>query len=179
MTTLLERFRQGESTVVEEIVERYGPAAYAIAASIVDDREQAERVTAGGFSLTLELCNRFDPARDDEQRWILSVVRRHALGEFREGGRRLRRRRRREQDDQELEAGVTTSMPSGIEADAVIGAFRALRPSQREALSLAGLQGLDPAEIGRRTGVSEAGARGRIRTGLIDLMDQLGGGGQP
>ena len=172
MNDLLLRYRHGDKNALEEAVERYGPAAFALAAAVLDDGTRAEDAVSEGFVFAFHHANSFDAGRDDEARWLLASVRRQALIQLREG--RRRRRRRRERDDDELEAGVTASMPPGLTADAVAKGFRALRPAQREALSFAFLHGMDASEVGRRVGIGEEAANGRIRTGLIDLMDQLG-----
>ena len=171
MSSLIVRYRQGDSEAAGEAVDRYGATAYALATAVLDDGARAEDAVAEGFTFAFQHSASFDPAYDDEARWLLASVRRQALIQLREG--RRRRRRRRERDDDELEAGITASMPHGLTAEAVALAFRGLRPAQREALSFGFLHGMDASEVGRRVGIAEETANGRIRSGLIDLMDQL------
>ncbi len=179
MSTFLERHRSGDAAAAGELVDRYGPAAYLIALAILEDAPRTEAAVAEALDETLRHASHFDAGIDDEARWVLAVVRRHALFSLREGGKR-RRGRRRERDDDELEAGVTASMPPDLTPEAVGRAFRALRPAQREALSLSYVTGMDASEVGRRVGVPEVMARNRLRSGLVDLTDQLspGAGGE-
>ncbi|MFN0095578.1 MAG: sigma factor [Dehalococcoidia bacterium] len=172
--TPFERYRQGEQTAASGVADAYVPAAYRLAFTLLEDAADAEAAAQEGLALALELAPVFDPAVDDERRWILSLVRRKAL-ERRRGRTRSRwPGRGRSIAKVDLPHHIVERL-HGLSPEVAARAVGVLASGQGEAVWQAFAQGRSPAEIGADQGISVWEARERLRRGLQDIQDQLAG----
>lgn len=174
MKRAIERFRDGEDAAAAEVIAEYGPIAYAVAYGILRDGARTEQVVSDVLTDTLLLDGSPFASHAAERFWVTDATRRRALLELRSTGRPRARA--------SLAASLATppgndeNWESTIEylsSETVCEAFELLRPSEREAVSLAFINGLRPSEIGRLLGLNEQRARERLRNGLLYLQDSL------
>lgn len=169
-----ERLRQGDRQAFDEVVAEYAGPAYAVAAAILGEGAEAERVAADGLLDAWEFGSALPELPAAERLWVLALVRRGAID------RQRKRKRPRDED-----AGFVPLIALAIEdptwqadfgllsPDDVRDALETLPAETREALDLAHAHGLRPGEIARRSKLSEETVRERLRFGLQQLRDAL------
>ncbi|MDJ0770733.1 MAG: sigma-70 family RNA polymerase sigma factor [Ilumatobacter sp.] len=134
--------------------------------------------TAQVMSNTFEIAlRRFeDIPQDAERGWLIGVARNCCRNELR--AERRRRRRLAEVASLQRIDGPSTSPISGLDLDAVLTAFRQLRPSDQEVMLLAEWHGLLGRDLAAALGVSPSAAAVRLhraRQRLRSLLDEDGG----
>ena len=152
------------------MVELHGPACFAVAAAVLEDDTEAERVVGETLALLIEQAEGGPTTFEDEAARLIRLVRLRAMsrrGE-RQGGRRRRRQERRLATEALHAEGAPGSVP---DPGAALTAFQRLRPQTREVLSLSFFHGLRPPEVATRAGITESVARDRLRGGLAELQD--------
>jgi RNA polymerase sigma factor (sigma-70 family) len=129
------------------------------------DPQIAADLTADTFVAAIRSFGTFDPRRGSARAWIFGVARhcfaRHCAVHDREqeGIRRLARRRR-------LDADETAELVARIDAEApgraLLAELAAMSATDREAVELVDLAGLEPREAARALGVSPGAMRLRL-----------------
>ncbi|MCC6382797.1 MAG: RNA polymerase sigma factor [Dehalococcoidia bacterium] len=169
-----ERLRRGDRQAFDDVVAEYAAPAYALAAAILGEGPDAERVAAEVMLDAWEFGAALPTLPAAERLWVLALVRRAAVD------RQRKRKRPRDED-----AGFVPLIALAVEdptwqadltlltADDVREALEILPAETRETLDLAHAQGLRPGEIARRMKLSEETVRERLRFGLQQLRDAL------
>jgi RNA polymerase sigma-70 factor (ECF subfamily) len=176
MKTAFERYRQGESAAIHEVVGAYAATAYSLAVAVLGDRALAERAVQDAFIKVAEQASEFDPVRDEENAWILLRVRAQALSMLRQQARYRGRRDLTATVPAEIvprEDGVWRAVMSAANPPMVRGAVDELTEAQRETLTLAYWKGLRPEEISKQRGVPEEIVRENLRAALQRVRDVL------
>lgn len=170
------RFRNGDQSAFDELVEEYTGPAYATAIQVLREPASAEEAVQEAFVRIWQRSRQFDPGRGVERSWILSIVRNSAIDAHR---RRARRQERsiddgpavyqlRDPDD------VWQQVLQGLAGDHVRSALRALPADQQEVVVKAYYQGIRPVDIAREMGIAEGTVRSRLRLALQKLREALG-----
>jgi RNA polymerase sigma-70 factor (ECF subfamily) len=175
---LVDRIKQGDSSALDAIYERYSSPVYSLVSKILRNPEEAEDVALDVFWQVWRQADRYDPSRGAPPAWIFTVARSRAID-------RLRARHRREDrtisfDDPaaNLDPMDETAAPDLVASfrqtrDAVRAALTTLSAVQREAIELAFFKGLTHAEIARQLHQPLGTVKTRIRQGLIRLRKTL------
>ncbi len=135
------RFRDGDETAVRAIYQRYGGAMFAIAMSMLSNRELAAECVQEAFVKAWRASRSFDPERELRP-WLATITRRVAVDIYRREAR-TRSEPRADVDD----TVVPIAFERTWEAFEVRAALDQLPDDEREVVRLAHFDGLTHSEI--------------------------------
>jgi RNA polymerase sigma factor (sigma-70 family) len=178
---LLVRMRAGDRSAVDELYDRYGRPAFALARRILADVVLAEDVVQDAFLGVWRDPGGFDAARGPFASWLLAMVHHRAVDAVRREESHRRRWTRAEDD----RAPSTPTSSRDVEDEAwsrlvseqVRGALGALPAAQREALTLAYYGGYTQREVAALTSAPLGTVKARMLAGMRRLREELGGAG--
>ncbi len=166
---LIERLRGDSREAFDEIYRMYAGRLLAYCRAITKDEDSAKEITQIAF---IKLWDAHRSVRADEQ--IGSLIFRMARNEIIDGFRMQLRR-----GAYEDYLGYIDQLPSGDSStsrieyhefvEKVMKALACLPPTQRQAITLCRLQGLDNHEAARRLNLSEQTIRNQLSLGLKRL----------
>ncbi len=175
---LVERIKNGDSTALDALYERYSSPVYSLVWKVLQNAEEAEDVALDVFWQVWRQADRYDASRGAPPAWIFTVARSRAID-------RLRARHRREDRTISFDDPAVNLDPLDEQAapdlvasfrqtrDAVRAAVTTLSAVQREAVELAFFKGLTHVEIAEKLGQPLGTIKTRIRQGLIKLRKTL------
>jgi RNA polymerase sigma-70 factor (ECF subfamily) len=146
-TELNTRFALGDETAVRAVYRRYGGAMFAVAMSMLGNRELAAECVQQAFVKAWRSSRSFDPGRELRP-WLATITRRVAVDIYR------RERRGRAEPRADVDATVVPiAFERTWEAFEVRAALDQLPGDEREVVRLAHFDGLTHGEIADRLGV--------------------------
>src|SRR5262245_27870974 len=74
MNQWLSAARQGDEDAAEAIYRRFSPAVFRLAASLLNDSDDAAEVMQDTFVYALRNLGRFDPSRAAFQTWLFTIA---------------------------------------------------------------------------------------------------------
>lgn len=172
---LLDRARQGDRGAFEALYRRHREAARRVAAVVSDSGADAEDAVAEGFARLFAALPRLAGRPIVFRAYLLTTVRNVATDRH----RRMRRLELREAvPEGPSEPGADHGALSAAERHLVTQALQTLPARWRTVLWLTAVEGLSPAEIGRRTGITSAAvaalayrSRQGLRLAYLQLAD--------
>ena len=138
---LNDRFRLGDEAAVRDVYKRYGGAMFAVAMSMLPNRELAAECVQQAFVKAWRASRSFDPERDLRP-WLATITRRVAVDIYRRETR-TRSEPRADVDD----TVVPIAFERTWEAFEVRAALDQLPVDEREVVRLAHFEGLTHSEI--------------------------------
>ena len=170
---LLERFRAGDSSAFNEIVDRYERRVFAIAVRICRHHEDARDVTQDVFVTALKSLSTF---RGDAQlaTWLHRVTVNAALDLVRRRGRREGPGLEEVGDRPASEPGPESVAIESVRAREVHLALGRIADDQRAMIVLHDLQGLDYAEVAAALEVPVGTVKSRLHRARLALAKELG-----
>ena len=175
LTEWLAAARQGDEGAAEAIYRRFGPAVFRLAASLLNDADDADEVMQDTLVYALRNLRRFDPSKSAFQTWLFTI----AISRCRN-----KRRRKwlatiplmwfaREEAAQAHKGAQIRSLEDWLAVRGVRrelwAAVQSLSPNLREAVILRYVGGMAYAEIGEAVGCGAKAAESRVRTALAAL----------
>jgi RNA polymerase sigma-70 factor, ECF subfamily len=140
-------FRLGDELAVRAVYDRYGGAMFAIAMSILGDRELAADCVQQAFVKAWRASQSFDPERELRP-WLSTITRRVAIDTYR------REQKSRAESRAEVDATVIPlAFERTWEAFEVRAALDELPEEEREVVRLSHFEGLAHPEIADKLGV--------------------------
>jgi RNA polymerase sigma factor (sigma-70 family) len=143
-TELNTRFSLGEETAVRAIYQRYGGAMFAVAMSMLPNRELAAECVQEAFVKAWRASKSFDPRRELRP-WLATITRRVVVDIYRREAR-TRSDPRADVDD----TVVPIAFERTWEAFEVRAALDQLPDDEREVVRLAHFEGLTHSEIAEK-----------------------------
>jgi RNA polymerase sigma factor (sigma-70 family) len=143
-TELNTRFCLGDETAVRAIYQRYGGAMFAVAMSMLPNRELAAEAVQEAFVKAWRASKSFDPQRELRP-WLATITRRVAVDIYRREAR-TRSEPRADVDD----TVVPIAFERTWEAFEVRAALDQLPDDEREVVRLAHFEGLTHSEIAEK-----------------------------
>lgn len=144
---LLEAFRRGEDSGVRAVYERFSGPVYAVAVSVLGDRELAADAVQEVFVRAWRAADRYDPGQELAP-WLFTIARRVAIDLW-----RSRRRTPVRPLDDDAVVQLPPDLAAMWEAHQVRSAVDRLPPEEREIVGLSHFGQLSHAEIAARLGV--------------------------
>ena len=172
--TLMRRIRERDERALEELVRRFDRPLYSLAYRVAGSDRFAEDVVQEVFVAVWRDADRYDPARGAVSSWLLTMTRFKAIDMLRRETGAKRRTvdvdlsLRPAEDDVHEETWMRTR------GETVRAALRELSDAQREAVTLAFMDGLTHVEVAEALAIPLGTAKTRIRDGLIKLRRVLG-----
>jgi RNA polymerase sigma-70 factor (ECF subfamily) len=145
---LNDRFRAGDDAALRVVYDRYNRAMYAVALSVLRDRELASDCVQQSFVKAWRASQTFDPQRDLKP-WLATITRRVAIDIYR---RQASARRTEPRDDVDA-AVIPLAFERTWEAFEVRAALDQLPADEREIMRLAHYGGMTHSEISEKLGV--------------------------
>src|SRR5262245_24710349 len=146
-TELNSRFRLGDESAVRTVYQRYGGAMFAVAMSMLRDRELAAECVQQTFVRAWRASRSFDPGRELRP-WLATITRRVAVDIYRREAR-SRSEPRAEVDD----TVIPVAFERTWEAFEVRAALDELPEDERQVVRLAHFEGMTHSEIAERLDV--------------------------
>ena len=165
---LLERFRVGDDGAVKAVYEKFRGPVFAIALSILRDRDRAADATQQTFLKAWRAASTYDPDRPIKP-WIYAIARRAAIDIYRKASRVV--------VSDEVDA-VTTSpgLETAWEVFEVRTAVDELPDEERQVIKLSHFDGLTHQEIADHIGIPVGTVKSRSHRAhqrLIELLRHL------
>jgi RNA polymerase sigma-70 factor, ECF subfamily len=180
---LLGQIARKNEGALAELYDRTSPLVYGLALRMVRERCAAEEITQDVYMHVWRRADTFDPARGNVLSWIATISRSRAIDRLRSSKARLSREENREvMDDFRNPSPDPEHASSESERARFVSRFLSQLPAdQRSVIELAFFSALTHSEIASRTGLSLGTTKARIRSGMIQLREQLSflEGGEP
>jgi RNA polymerase sigma-70 factor (ECF subfamily) len=145
---LNDRFRAGDDAAVRLVYERHGRAMFAIAMSVLGDRELAADAVQQAFVKAWRASNSYDPGRDLKP-WLATITRRVAIDVYRREAQAKRSEPRADVDA----SVIPLAFERTWEAFEVRSALDQLPHDEREIVRLAHFGELSHSEIAEKLGL--------------------------
>lgn len=165
---LLQRFRAGDEAAVKAVYEKFRGPVFAIAISILRDRELAADATQQTFIKAWKAASTYDPDRSIKP-WIYAIARRTAIDIYRKRSRVVVK------DDVD-----TVTLPRGLvtawEVFEVRAAVDELPDDERQVIKMSHFDGLTHQEIADAIGIPLGTVKSRsyrAHQRLIELLRHL------
>jgi RNA polymerase sigma factor (sigma-70 family) len=178
---LVRLVAEGDPRALEQLYDRYGRSAYALARRITGVGTFAEEVVQEVFFALWRDPAKYDPARGGFASWLLAAVHHKSVDAVRRE-QTLRNRRARAAEEAEWFTTAVADAPAvedevwvGLRGERVRTALRELPASQREALTLAYFGGYTQREIATLTDTPLGTVKTRMLAGMRRLRDLLDG----
>jgi len=170
---LMDGIVAADQSSLSALYDRHHQVAFRVALRIVHDRGRAEDAVQEAFLSVWRKAGSYSPGRGSVKSWILGIVRNRAIDI-------LRAQRQSGADDEALLLSLRDSSPAvldqvvaRLDGETVRSAIDRLPPLQRQAISIAYLEGRSHAEIAAKTGLPLGTVHGRIRLGMRRMKAQL------
>ncbi len=177
--TLAKNIELAQPDALDELYDRYGRMAYALALRIIGDEGFAEDVVQEVFLGLWRNPGSFSSARGSFASWLLSITHHKAVDVVRRE-EAVRRRRDAQRNQMSLDLGhtgeavaVDEQVMASLRRQQVRGALRELPAPQREALLLAYFGGYTQAEVASMTKAPLGTVKTRMVAGMRKLASAL------
>ncbi len=171
--SLLRRVATGDSSAVDEVLDRYGGLVWSLARRFCPNSADAEDAAQEVFIDLWQSARRFDESLASEATFVAMIARRRLIDRFRRSGRR-----------RDL-AGLATDVAGNDnnpsvraemldEVAKISAAMTSLRPEQQQVLKLSIYDGLTHDEIARSTGLPLGTVKTHARRGLMRIREVVG-----
>lgn len=176
-SSILEKIAAGESSAVQECLDRYGNLVWSLARRHAADRPEAEDAVQEIFIELWKKAARFDRQKASEEAFICMVARRRLIDRHR------RRQHRPLTESLVTPEGETRDMPdatadraeSCAEAALAARAMAQLDPKERKVILLSTYHGMSHGQIAEHTGIPLGTVKTCIRRGLARVKELLEG----
>jgi RNA polymerase sigma-70 factor (ECF subfamily) len=167
-TDLNARFRAGDEAAVRVVYARYGGAMYAVAMSMLSNRDLATECVQEAFVRAWRASQSFDPDRELRP-WLATITRRTAIDIYRRAART-----RSEPHADVDETVIPIAFERTWEVFEVRAAIDQLPAEEREVVRLAHFDGLAHSEIAERLQVPVGTVKSRSHRAHRRLAGLLG-----
>lgn len=175
---LIEGIVRKEQRSLEKFYDLYGPMFYSVVYKILMNHEEAEEVLQEVFSILWTKAEQFDSSKSSPLTWVTAVARNAALSKLRSADYKLRKQSSEFQESFAENSQVVRdsvfqyAMDSSLRAK-VKQAISKLAPEISVLLEEAYWSGLSQSEIAEKYKLPLGTVKSRIRSGLMELRDQL------
>jgi RNA polymerase sigma-70 factor (ECF subfamily) len=166
---LAEALGRRDPSALEELYDRYGRMAFALAVRIAGSPETAEEVVQEAFLSVWNGAATYQSGRGALRTWLLSIAHHRAIDSVR---RRTARVQAAPLDERVQYVGgedVWRDVSRSLTRDEVRAALAALPAEQRESIELAYFGGFTYPEIAQRLDLPLGTVKSRLRLGLQKL----------
>ena len=179
---LIKKIRRGDRTAFQVLVEKYQRRIYAVAYSLLGNREDALDVVQEAFIKAYRSLDRFK-GKSSFYTWLYRITANTAIDYGRKESRRdeVEFREELEQDEEKGDYPVAPSSENPAEGlmrkelgELIEGAIRELPAEQRTAVALREIEGLSYKEIAKVMRCSEGTVMSRLHYGRKKLQELLG-----
>jgi RNA polymerase sigma-70 factor (ECF subfamily) len=177
-TELLARVAQGDTEAFAALYDRLSGPLFSFALSILKNSASAEDVLQEVFIQIWEKASTYDSEIAKPLTWALTLTRNRAIDRLRSLQRRQRLAEAAASEPEFMPDSVGGSDEALINRETALrvrNALDALPVEQRQAIEMAFFGGLSQSEIASALSVPLGTVKARIRRGMLQLRDVLGG----
>lgn len=170
--SLLRRIGTGDTSAIDEVLERYGGLVWSLARRYCANPADAEDATQEVFIDLWQSAHRYDEAVASEVTFVAMIARRRLIDRSRRSDRRP--------SAESLPADLAAidigqeHVELGEEVARIAQAMSSLRPEQQQVLNMSIYDGLSHDEIARSTGLPVGTVKTHARRGLMRLRELVG-----
>ena len=176
MTTqpsILERIAAGDSSAVNECVDRYGNLLWSLARRYLRNTSDAEDAVQDVFIEIWRSCARFDPGVASETTFISTIARRRFIDRLRQSGRTPAMDSLDDEEGAPVDPGVAATVEDDTEVAIVARVLADMDPEHRKILGMSLYEGYSHSEIAEQLDIPLGTVKTRVRRGLIHIREQL------
>ncbi|MCU1508310.1 MAG: polymerase subunit sigma [Glaciihabitans sp.] len=171
---LLARVAAGDRAAFAELYDRMMPRVLGIVIRVLRDVAQSEEVAQDVLLEIWQLAGRFDPERGSAAGWMLRKAHSRAIDRVRSAQSSFERDSRIGiRDLNEHQDAVEDIVETRIESERVVRALAVLPQAQREAVTLAHLNGYSHREVAELLHIPVGTVKTRIHAGIGRLRAEL------
>jgi RNA polymerase sigma-70 factor (ECF subfamily) len=170
--SILERVAAGDSTAVQDCINRYGGLVWSIARDLTRTAADAEDAVQEVFLSVWKNAPRFDATKASEKTFIAMIARRRLIDSLRKAGRRPQLVALPE-DGPDPADNSHIATQHGAEAEVAKRLLKELRPEQRQVIELSVYQGMSHSEISTATRIPIGTVKSHIWRGLNAVRSRL------
>ncbi|WP_435199876.1 ECF RNA polymerase sigma factor SigK [Janibacter sp. GS2] len=175
LTPALLAVAQGDEAAFASLYDATSRRVYGLVLRVLRNPSQSEEVTQEIYLEVWRHAGKYDPDRGSPLGWLMTLAHRRAVDRVRSSQAATVRDESYEARTREVHFDTTAEAATAqLEAHRVRQALDRISEVQREAVSLAYLDGYTHREVAARLDLPLGTAKTRIRDGLIRLRDQLG-----
>jgi RNA polymerase sigma-70 factor (ECF subfamily) len=169
---ILQRIANGDTTAVQDCLNKYGGLVWSISRRMLRNSDEAEDAVQEIFIDVWKNAERFDESKSSETTFIAMIARRRLIDRIRYSTRRISAE---SLDDVLLEpfTRADRAMQTSVEAQQAAEAMRNLRPEQQQVLRLSIIQGMSHEEIAEATGMPLGTVKTHARRGILQVREFL------
>lgn len=170
---LLQRVAAGDSSAVEECLDRYTGLVWKLARNFLRDASQAEDAVQETFIDIWRSAARFDPTKGSEAAFVATIARRRLIDRV----RKIERQPQSELLEDDAIVGADEALErleTCEEAGIAARAIRELKPEQQKVIVLSVVHGLSHSDIATSTGMPLGTVKSHLRRGLARAVELLG-----
>ena len=171
--SLLRRVAAGDSSAVDEVLDRYGGLVWSLARRFSADPADAEDGVQEVFIDVWRAADRFDESLSSEATFIAMIARRRLIDRARKRDRSPVTSNLVCDDLASGEVGQLDRLEHDDDIARAVSALQTLRPDQQQVLRLAVYEGLSHSEIAEATGRPLGTVKSLVRRGLVQIREVL------
>jgi RNA polymerase sigma-70 factor (ECF subfamily) len=175
---LLKAIAARDETALAQLYDRYRVILFGLLMRILNNREEAEDVLQEVFLQVWRKAQDFDENRGRPFTWLVTLGRSRGIDRLRTLAARDRVAEAGAKETVEQISDAATDAFKSEQRGLVNKALDQLPDEQKRPLMLAYFDGLTQSEIATRLGAPLGTVKTRMRTGLLNLREQLAGKGE-
>ncbi len=171
--SILERIAAGDSSAVNECVDRYGNLLWSLARRYLRNASDAEDAVQDVFIEIWRSCARYDPGIASETAFISTIARRRFIDRLRQAGRKPAMDSLDDEEGAPVDPGVAATVEDDTEVAIVTRVLNSMEPEHQKILSMSLYEGYSHSEIAEQLDMPLGTVKTRVRRGLIHIREQL------
>jgi RNA polymerase sigma-70 factor (ECF subfamily) len=171
--SILERIAAGDSSAVNECVDRYGNLLWSLARRYLRNVTDAEDAVQDVFIEIWRSAARYDPGIASESAFISTIARRRFIDRIRRTGRTPAMDSLDDEEGAPIDPGVAATVEDDTEVAIVARVLADMDPEHQKILGMSLYEGYSHSEIAEQLDIPLGTVKTRVRRGLIHIREQL------
>lgn len=171
--SILKRIAAGDSTAVNECVDRYGNLLWSLARRYLRNVTDAEDAVQDVFIEIWRSAGRYDPGIASESTFISTIARRRFIDRIRRAGRTPAMDSLDDDEGTPVDPGVAATVEDDTEVAIVARVLSKMDPEHQKILGMSLYEGYSHSEIAEALDMPLGTVKTRVRRGLIHIREQL------
>ena len=171
--SILERVGAGDTSAVNECMERYGDLVWSLGRRYLRNAADAEDAVQDIFIDIWRSAGRYDHNIASEVAFISTIARRRLIDKIRQAGRRPLTDSLDDDEGTPIDPGVPATVEDDTEVTIVERVLAEMDPEHQKVLAMSIYEGYSHSEIAELLSLPLGTVKTRVRRGLIHIRQQL------